>query len=333
MTRFKRWESVVSLLAPVVERLSTPHRSDGHFRLALAYRHLKRFDEAVSSLRVCQTAPPAPLSRTDIVLELSHVHFLQGNLAAAITVFDRGPNCPPALLQQQAFLCLISDDAGKIDIARQMVFNLGTSGNCVNLLYLRGRLAYKRDSLIEAWAAFGKALLLDPESRLVWCALGNVYVRLGQLKDAAHCYTRAITFDNDMLEAWMNYAAVIELSPELRTEMEPFEAQFPERPMLTVFANGSDRFPVIVEPKDRDRFPSSVLLIEQGYMIEVPALPVEVVDDEAVVVQDPEMEEDSIQQPQGEEKEENDEYDVPESERYVVEEEDEDPNPEDESDE
>jgi tetratricopeptide (TPR) repeat protein len=283
LTRLKSWPTIISILNNVADRLVVPYRLDAHFRLALAYKYTRRYEDAHRSLRICQNQPPPLLSKTDITVELSHVCFLEGNMGAALTLFDRGAVWTPALVHQQSFLCLISDDPAKLQIGRQLLVNYKASAMSANLLYLRGRILYKLDDMREAWESLEESLQIDPESSIGWCALGNVYVRLEQLQEAIQCYTRAITFDHDMLEAWLNYAAVIELCPELREQTRSFEAQFPDMPVT--IRPGRDRLATIVEPNDRDRFPPAALLVEDIYLGEMPALAPEILDDDSLLTE------------------------------------------------
>lgn len=56
----------------------------------------------------------------------------------------------------------------------------------------------------EAFYLAQRALLLDPESGAVWCALGTVYHKADQPRDALDAYMRAIQADSNMPEAWHN---------------------------------------------------------------------------------------------------------------------------------
>jgi hypothetical protein len=56
-----------------------------------------------------------------------------------------------------------------------------------------------------------------------------------------------------MIEAWLNYAAGMELSPELREQMKALQGNVPECLMRMSVAAGHDRLPTIVKPDDVER--------------------------------------------------------------------------------
>jgi tetratricopeptide (TPR) repeat protein len=311
LTHFKSWSTIISLIAPVADQLALPHRLDAYFRIGLSHKHLRQYDQAIIAFRHCQDHPPPLLSKSDLAVEVSHTYLLQGNLSAGLAQFDHGAIWTPALIQQQAFLCMISDDPAKIELGGQLLSNYRGTKASANLLYLHGRLLYKRELPREAWEALSNAIQLDPERPLFWCALGNVYVRIGQLREAIDCYVRAITLDSDMIEAWLNYAAVLELSPELREQMQDFEAHFPDRPVTGAVRTGRDRLPTIIEPNDRARFPTAADLVEQVFMGEVPELRDEIVEDDALLTEARQMELAAEESPLEEEEESErlDEYD------------------------
>jgi tetratricopeptide (TPR) repeat protein len=285
LTHFRSWATLVTVLSPVVEHLALSHRADGYFRLGVAYKHLRRFDESASAFRICQNYPPSTFSKSDVIIELSHVYYLQGNLNVALSVFERGSLWTPAAIQQQAFLLLISDEYGKFEMGRQLLTNYKFTNRSSHLQYLRGRFLYKLDFQLDAWHAFCDVLRLDPEWPLGWCAIGNVYVRMGQLLEAAQSYVRAIMVNKDMIEAWLNYAAVIELDPEIRSLMGNFETKFPKMPVTIEVSNGRGIVPTIVEPNDKDRFPAAATLIDDLFAMELPVIPTGVVDHDSLLTE------------------------------------------------
>jgi hypothetical protein len=101
--------------------------------------------------------------------------------------------------------------------------------------------------------SLSEAVQLNAQAALVWCAVGNVYIRASQLRQAVHSYMCAIECDSTMIEAWQNYAPVLELDPDLRAQMSHFEARFPEMPVTIAQRSDGRRqtsLPILVEPND-----------------------------------------------------------------------------------
>jgi tetratricopeptide (TPR) repeat protein len=278
MTHFQSWKTIASLLAPIATELAGPYRSDAFFRIGIACKHLGIIDEARSGFQVVLTKPPPWLTAADVFVEMSHLEFMRGDLSTAISIIDSSPVQTPAVLQQHAFLALCCEEIGKMEYAIFILGEARATKHSADLTYLKGRLQYKRGRLTEAFDSLSAAMQLNDKNPLIWCALGNIYVRECQLSDAALCYIRAIQADDKMIEAWLNLAACIEIEESVSTAHRQLLDILPDPPVRVDLTRRTADMrtarasvPTIVEPNDRDRFPSAASLIDDIYLNEVPA--------------------------------------------------------------
>jgi tetratricopeptide (TPR) repeat protein len=292
LTHFRSWATVVSLLSPIVQALAAPYRSDAFFRLGLAFKNLRHWDDALTCFKNTLLKPPPWLSKSDVSVEISQVYFAAGNVPMALAPLEQAFVVTPAVLQQQALLLLCTDDPARIEAGITALAEHKATPSSAHLLYLRGRLLYKARRLEESFQALSESLALDFENPLVWCALGNVYIRMRQIPDAVTCYQRAILQDRDMTEAWINYAACVELDPAIRERTKYFDMKFEDAPVfirprsrIDLDQAGLTKIPTIVEPNDRDRFPPSAALVEEIYAMEMPIVNVEVIEDEELLTE------------------------------------------------
>jgi hypothetical protein len=86
-----------------------------------------------------------------------------------------------------------------------------------------------------------------------------------------------------MIEAWVNSAAVMELSPELREQMKVLQGSVQEWRVGMSVAIGHDRLRTIVDRNDVERLPQAVVSLEDVYAGEVLELLLEVAGDDTVL--------------------------------------------------
>ena len=67
-----------------------------------------------------------------------------------------------------------------------------------------GRVALARKDHAAAAAAYALALARNPLHSEIWFALGFCHLKLAQLDDATHAFTRAVQLDAEHGEAWNN---------------------------------------------------------------------------------------------------------------------------------
>jgi tetratricopeptide (TPR) repeat protein len=277
LIHFQSWPTVASLLEPIAQHLVPPYNCDAYFRLGICYKRMGLLEQARRAFQAALLHPPTWIPQTDIIVELSHLDFLKGDISGALTLLDGVSVFTPAVLQQQAFLCLCSDNVGKMESGVIFLTESKATEFSADLLYLRARLLYKLGKLHDAFEVLNSALLLNDKSPLIWCALGNIYVRHSQLQEAVGCYFRAIGCDDSMMEAWLNFAACLEIDPVIGEANKQLLAKLhdsPVKPDLTRrrsdVRNLNPTIPTIVEPNDRDRVPSAAALIDELIMNEVP---------------------------------------------------------------
>ena len=282
MTHFHCWKGVIDLLQPIVHDLGVPYRSDAFFRLGIAYKQTNQYVRALECFQNSYARPPMWVTGFDIAVEISDVYFAQGNLKYACSQIESVTSRTPAVVQQQAFIYLCSDDSVKMDMGISMLSEYEATGLSVDLLYLKGRLLYKRGRIKEAFHVLYSVIAMDQSHALAWCALGNIYMRMSQLADAIMCYERAITCDRDMIEAWMNFSACIEIDPQIREQHKAFIMSFDNPPLrVKQMRRRCDEpyVPLIVEPNDRDRLPSAADRVEDIFCSEIPAMDRAVLED------------------------------------------------------
>lgn len=287
LTHFQSWETLVTMLVPVVDNLIDPYRYDAHFRLGIAYKKLRMYPKALehfgqllgdkSGALEDTSRNPTWITIFDVVVEISHVYFLQGNIKSSFQQIDSYPRTP-STVQQIVFLCLCSDE---IDTGLSILNEFEFTASSSELLYLKGRLQYKRGLLKDAFATLSSVITMDMSNHLAWCALGNIYMRMNQLQDAITCYQKAIISDNDMTEAWLNLICCFDLDPVLRERNKAFVASFPRPPVNTEHRRrkrDEPSVPIIIEPNDRDRFPPSSDLIDDIFCNEIPCFSPEILE-------------------------------------------------------
>lgn len=275
LTHFRCWESVIEILQPIVRDLGGPYRFDGFFRLGIAYKRTQQYVKAIESFQNAFARPPPWVSCFDIAVEISHVYSVQGNWKSACSQIESVKSRPPAVVQQQAFIYLCSEDVMKLDLGINILSEYEGTIHSIDLLYLKARLLYKRGRLQDAFFTLYAVITLDQGHGLAWCALGNIYMRMNQLHDAIVCYEKAIACDNEMIEAWMNFSACIETDPQVREQHQGFISAFDNPPIrLRQMRVSCDEpyVPVIVEPNDRERLPSAADSVEDVFCSEIPSM-------------------------------------------------------------
>ena len=277
---FGSYQTSLNLLSSISDRLNEPYNCDAIFRMGIASLKLQKYADAIRLFNLIKNKKIPWISQNDIVVLQSHAYFLNDDLSNAISTIEKIDKLSPGVVQQKCFLYLFISDMKKIDKAIELLKYHEATKYSPYLQYLKGRLFYKHSQFREAFEPLSKAISMKEDEALFWCALGNLYFRASQTQEAALCYNKAIFYDPEMIEAWNNYGAMLELDSSLGDPKDfyatackkggiPIQREAMKRKKLLQSVKTA-LIPQIMEPNDRLRFEMPGEMIVNIYINEPP---------------------------------------------------------------
>lgn len=289
LMHYQTFQTALSILSPIADHIQEPYRWDAHYRCGIMYLKLLNYEAAIKEFNMVKEAEKIPwVTVYDVIILLSHVYFLKDSIDIAISVIESADKLLPGVLQQRCFLYLISNNQIKMEEGLNILHEHRATSNYPYLLYLQSRLYYKRGYNKEAFNAMAFAIKLKDDDPLYWLAMGNIYFISTQLHEASMCYNRAIMYDKDMIEAWINYGATLELDPSIGDALKFYQRAYDEgnlpikrevlkRKKIIEGLNTSSLIPRIMEPNDKFMFKNAADMVISIYLNEIPKLLPEIV--------------------------------------------------------
>ena len=282
LMHYGSFQTALSILAPISDHLKEPFNLDAHYRCGIMNLKLLNYKAAIEEFQKIKPANKIPwVCEYDITLLISHAYYLLDDIDTAIRVIESAQDLLPGILQQRCFLYLISNDNAKMDEGLKLLFSHIATGRSHDLLYLQSRLYYKRGHIKEAFSSMNFEINLKNDDPLFWLSMGNIYFLSTQLQEASLCYNRAMMHDKNLLEAWINYGATLELDPSIGDPMKfyqkasdegnlPIKREALKRKKLIQGLNTSSLIPRVMEPNDKNMFRNAADMIISIYLNERP---------------------------------------------------------------
>lgn len=189
--------------------------SEVFFRLALIFKRLRRYGEAVDCFVRILDNPPAPLTKCDIWLQIAHVYEINGEWNDAKRTYEESlvADNGNAKANQQYGWFLQNEISPFYNIEQSIYFikrSIDINQNDAMSWYLLGRCFMKKKNYQLAYSAYQQAVSKDKTNPHLWSSIGILYYQLGQYGDAIGAYTTAIQLDDSIYQIWQNLGSLYE---------------------------------------------------------------------------------------------------------------------------
>ena len=223
----KRWDDAIRKLKVAVARI--PDFPEGYYKLAYAFRQKKEWADAADYYRRYITLNP---SRTDTYYGLGAALEGMGDTRGAIAAYDKYVAVEKAP-QKQRFVDAAKAELAKLDPSRAPkpepvlatppppVAATPPAENAASLRAQADELR-KANRLVDAAAAYKRAIAADPGNLDVYNDLGNVYFALKQYGDAANAFSDATHRDPSYALGWYNLAHALRKGDHAREAADAY---------------------------------------------------------------------------------------------------------------
>lgn len=191
------------------------YMSDLLLRVAILYRRMDNFQDAVEILSRIRDNPPRQVQTADIDLHIAYTHQCAKHYQQAITIYSqlyyKHPNNVIAF--QSLLWAMYLDCKNKsnykaaIDLIEQ-THDKFQNNSMINLI--RGRIYLSATDHPKAYYCFTRCINDLCSSPQYWCMLGSIYYLNDQLDDSLTAFQRALFLCNTMSKAWYNIATTYE---------------------------------------------------------------------------------------------------------------------------
>ena len=258
---------------------------DALFRLAIVLSKTKRYSASIKVLKNLFNMTQHRISKDKIALQLSECYLQLGMYTDGIKLLEPfATNDSLDIATQLCFLMLLTDDTYYADNAMRIASCFPLLSQSFSLQYVTLRLMWKRNAIKDAISLVSNILYMNPKHSPTWCTLGLIYTCNGQLNDALKAFGMAINHNTNMIEAWANFGAILELNPALGDPIAfykqgimktSFDTYF--RIRIDILQKNIERKPTMSEPNDREYFQTPAFEQAEMFLLSEPKIPPQVV--------------------------------------------------------
>ncbi|EAX97945.1 TPR Domain containing protein [Trichomonas vaginalis G3] len=249
------------------------------FRFAILLRSKGEYDKALEFFDISLHNPPNGLSDADIQFQRAYTLSLKRDNNSAFqiyqTLYQHYPNSIEAVEQYVWFLYLNKNNTMPNDEIQKII---NEHRDHPNLTILSARIAMKENDTEKAYQSYRSCIPYWSENSYFWCALGCLYYRNGQEKDAEIAFSRSIYLDPNFEEAWLNLGLVLDSRPQMALEIykQGKDRCVNSRELekrIQSYSLPSHPTPTIIEVNDANFFEQVPLKFASQYVNAVPILP------------------------------------------------------------
>ena len=279
------YDKLIQLLETDYKLLPAEIYPDAATRLGLALRFEKRINASLSILTQLYDTQQTVISPNFLALQISETYIQLGKYAEGVKILERFQNSLSLdSVIQYCFLMLLTDEEVCADTAIRLASNYPYLSQSTQLQYITARLMWKRNAVKDAIPLITSIISNGAADCNTWCTLGMIYTGNGQVEDAIKAFGMAINCNPNLIEAWANIGALLELDNNFGDALEFYKGAQKKTNDIPFFQTRIDLLekgivhkPTMIEPNDKEYFESPGKIQAKKFMASTPDIPYELI--------------------------------------------------------